>query len=214
VVSDTVVPEAALDEVVLPEPEPADQPRRVTGAVHGFVSNVHGRGLRGLRVEVVDADKTVVGSAITTGGGLFAVDGVPPGTYRLRAFDDVEGDFEKSWFGGPKFRLAESFTVTGGSTVNGIDVMVRSTALIDVDATVRKRRVEVVVSVTHRATGAPATGKVEVSTKNSDHVSVALTDGQAPISLTDGGKSAVKKVRVFYSGDHQTRPASATAKVR
>ena len=66
----------------------------------------------------------------------------------------------------------------------------------------------------HRATGAPATGEVELSTKMSEHVSVALVDGRASISLTDIGEGAAKKVRVFYSGDGETRSASTKAKVR
>lgn len=209
----SVVSDPPRDEPVLAEPGPIGQPRRLTGAVSGTVTNVNGRGLRGMRVEVVDADKTVVGSATTTGGGVFTIDGVPPGSYRLRAFDDVEGDFEKSWFGGPKYRSASSFTVAATSTVVGIDVVLRSTARIDVKATGRKRKINVVVRVTHRATGGPATGEIELSTKKSEHVSVALVDGQAPVTLTDVGKGA-KKVRVFYGGDRQTRPASTRAKVQ
>ena len=210
-----VVSETPLDELVRPEPEPEPeaQPRLVTEAVHGFVSNVHGRGLRSVRVEVVSADKTVVGSTKTIDDGRFIVDGVPPGAYFLRAFDDVEGNFEKSWFGGRNFRTAESFTVTTGSPVDGIDVVLRSTAQIDVEAIAGERKTVVVVRVTHRATGVPATGEVELTTKNSDHISVTLVDGQAHMSFTDGDMTPVKKVRIYYNGDHQTRPASTKTKV-
>lgn len=210
-----LAPEDPQDEPVSAElePEPTVQPRRATGSVSGSVTNVNGRGLRGMQVQLVDADKSVVGSATTSGGGQFTIDGVPPGSYRLKAFDDVEGDFEKSWFGGAKHRSATSFMVSASSAVAGIDVVLRSTARIDVKATSRKRKIDVVVRVTHRATGEPATGAVELSTKKSEHISVELVDGQAPISLTDVGKGA-KKVRVFYGGDRRTRPAEATARVR
>lgn len=196
-----------------PEPEPMELTRRLTGRVHGSVTNVHGRGLRGMRVEIVSSDKTAVASTRTTDGGRFIVDDVPPGDYFLRAFDDVDGDFEKSWFGGRKLRSAESFMVAAERPVDRIDVVLRSTAQIDVEATAGERKTEVVVRVTHRATGAPATGEVELSTKNSDHIIAALVDGQAYITFTDGDMPPVTKVRVSYSGDHETRPASTKAKV-
>ena len=97
--------------------------------------------------------------------------------------------------------------------MDGIDVVLRSTAQIDVEATAGERKTEVVVRVTHRATGAPATGEVELSTKNSDHIAATLVDGQAYIAFTDGDMPPVTKVRVFYGGDQQTRPASTKAKV-
>ena len=217
--SGTVVPEASLDQSEQPEPQPKPEPGRselsrpATGGVHGSVTNVHGRGLRDMCVEIMSADKTVVASTKTTDGGRFVVDDVPPGAYFLRAYDDVDGDFEKSWFGGRKFHSAESLTVAAGRPVDGIDIVLRSTARIDVEATAGERKTEVTVRVTHRATGAPATGEVELTTKNSDHIVATLVDGQAYMAFTDGDMAPVTKVRVYYSGDQQTRPASTKAKV-
>ncbi len=212
--SGTVVSEASLNQAEQPppKPRPTDLSHRA-GAVHGSVTNVHGRGLRGMRVEIVSSDKTVVASTRTIHGGRFVVDDIPPGEYFLRAYDDIDGDFEKSWFGGPKFRSAETLTVAAGRPVDGIDIVLRSTAQIEVEATAGDRKTEVVVRVTHRATGAPGTGEVELTTKNSDHIVATLVDGQAYIAFTDGDMAPVTKVRVFYSGDQQTRPASAKAKV-
>ena len=210
-VSGTAVPESSAQPQ--PEPRQTELSRHATAAVHGSVKNVHGRGLRDMCVEIVAADKTVVASTRTIDDGRFIVDDVPPGEYFLRAYDDVDGDFEKSWFGGRKFRSAETLAVTTGRPVDGIDVVLRSTARIDVDATAGERKTEVVVRVTHRATGAPATGEIELTTKNSDHIVATLVDGQAYIAFTDGDMAPVTKVRVFYSGDQQTRPASAKAKV-
>ena len=201
-------------EQIEPKPRPTELSPPATETVHGSVTNVHGRGLRGMRVDIVSSAKKVVASTTTSDGGRFIVDDVAPGEYFLRAVDDIDGDFEKSWFGGRKLRSAEAFTVAVGRPVDGIDVVLRSTAQIDVEATAGERKTEVVVRVTHRATGAPATGEVELSTKNSDHITAAIVDGQAYIAFTDGDMPPVTKVRVSYSGDHQTRPASTKAKVR
>ena len=208
-------PEASPHQPEQPQPMPVPRElsRLVSGEVHGSVTNVHGRGLRGMSIEIVSSDKTVVASTMSIDGGRFIVDDVPPGEYFLRAFDDVDGDFEKSWFGGRKLRSAEPFTVAARRPVDGIDVVLRSTAQVDVEATAGEHKTEVVVRVTHRATGAPATGEVELSTKNSDHITAALVDGQAYLAFTEGDMPPVTKVRVFYSGDHQTRPASTKAKV-
>lgn len=179
------------------------------GTVSGSVTNVFGRGLRGMRVEVVDDDKTVVGMATTAADGLFMVDHVPPGTYKLRALDE-DGDFEKSWFDGRTFDTAKSFKVSSERDVDDVVVVLRSTATIDVDVTATKRRSDVVVMVTHRATGAPATGTVELSTKVAE-IAVSLVDGRAGLSLAvakDSESKKAMKLRVDYCGDHQTRPAS------
>lgn len=191
------------------------EPVVVAGAVGGSVTNAFGRGLRGMRVEIVDDDKSVVGSTITGVGGRFVVDDVAPGTYKLRALDDTDGDFEKAWFGGRTFRTAESFAVMPQQAVEDVDVVLRSTARIDVDVSATKRKTDVVVVVTHRATGAPATGAVEFSNKDVQ-VTVPLVDGRAPFSFADraGGKGSKKMLRVDYVGDRETRPASTKVRLR
>jgi hypothetical protein len=192
------------------------QHRRVKGAVSGTVSNVYGRGIRGLRVEVVDEDKAVVASATTGVNGRFVVEEVPAGTYRVRALDDIDDDFETSWHGGSRFRKADDITVRADGTRRGVDVVLRSKAQIDVDATVTRRSADIEVRVTHRATGAPAAGTVQLSTRDIVVV-IPLVDGRASITL--GGRSAGiersigRTLRVDYLGDSQTRPSSVKVRL-
>ena len=195
----------------IPSPKPADDraARQDGGAVSGSITNVHGRGLRGMRVEVVDGGKTVVGASTTGADGHYVIDGVPPGTYKLRVFDDVDGDFEKSWIGGSTFGSAETFTVKAEKTRQAATVVLRSKARIGVEVTPTKRKADVIVVVTHRATGAPASGEIEMSTKDLK-VTMGLVDGKGRIRL----KQAGKKLRINYLGDEQTPPASATVSLR
>lgn len=209
--------------VALPVPRPSPRPSPPTapetqanrrdsvtdGAVSGAVTNVFGHGLRGLHVEVVAEDETVVGSATTGVGGQFEIGAVPPGLYKLRAFDDVEGEYEESWHGGPAVDSAEPFKVKKGKTRRKITVALRSTAQIDTDVTAGDEAIEVVITVTHRATGAPATGLVDVSTKDVD-VTLTLDGGRAPVTL----RGSAKKLRITYRGDHQTRPEATKVRVR
>jgi hypothetical protein len=183
--------------------------RRVTGAVTGTVTNVYGHGLRGLCVELIDDDQAVVAWAHTGTKGRFVVDDVPAGTYRLRAYDEVDRDFEKSWHGGARFDEAARVVVKSEGTQRNVDVVLRSKAEIDVDVTVTTRKAALVVTVTHRATGAPATGRVELSTKDFG-AAIPLVDGEAAFTLT--GRTS-GKVRIDYLGDHQTRPASVKVRL-
>ncbi|MGI9084638.1 MAG: hypothetical protein ACR2FE_05025 [Aeromicrobium sp.] len=200
---------SARDEPAPAPPRPKGKHRRTAGAVSGTVSNVYEHGLRGLRVEIVDDAKKVVASAVTGSKGTFVVDDVPAGTYRLRAHDDVDDDFEKSWHGGAKFGKAETFKVKSAKTRRGIDVVLRSNAQIGVEVTVTQRSAAIAVGVTHQATGAPATGEVELHTKAVD-ITLPLTHGTTSLALGTAGK----KLRVDYLGDHQTRSASVKVRLR
>lgn len=200
---------SARDEPAPAPPRPKGQHRRTTGAVSGTVTNVYAHGLRGLRVEVVDDAKQVVATAVTGSKGAFVVDDVPDGTYRLRAFDDLDDDFERAWHGGSTFAEADAIKVRADKTRRGVDVVLRSNAQIDVDVTVTETATEIVVAVTHRATGAPATGEIEVRSKDVE-LSRPLTDGKVALALETVGK----KLRVDYLGDHQTRPASVKVRLR
>lgn len=208
---------SAREEPAPAPPRPRGRHRRVTGAVTGTVTNVYQHGLRGLCVELVDDDRAVVAWATTGTKGRFVVDDVPAGTYRLRAYDEVDGDFEKSWHGGARFGEAERLTVRSDRTRRNIDVVLRSKAEIDVDVTVTKKKAAVVVTVTHRATGAPATGTVELSTRDID-AAIPLVNGEAAMTLTgrtSGKKRTIgRKLQIDYLGDHQTRPASVKVRLR
>jgi hypothetical protein len=196
---------------VLTDAPPRGRHRRVTGAVTGTVTNVYGHGLRGLCVELVDDDRAVVAWAHTGTKGRFVIDDVPAGSYRLRAYDEVDGDFEKSWHGGARFGAAQRVTVKPEGTRRNTDVVLRSKATLDVDVTVTRKRAALEVVVTHRATGAPATGIVELSARDIS-ITIPLVDGRAAIALarhSTGGKA-----RIDYLGDHQTRPASVKVRLR
>lgn len=196
---------------VVADAQPRGRHRRVTGAVTGTVTNVYGHGLRGLCVELIDDDRAVVAWAHTGTKGRFVIDDVPAGSYRLRVYDEVDGDFAKSWHGGARFDDAERVDVKSEGTRRNADVVLRSKATLDVDVTVTKKKTALEVVVTHRATGAPATGIVELSAKDIS-VTIPLVDGRAAIALAR--RSSGGKARIDYLGDHQTRPASIKVRLR
>lgn len=53
-----------------------------------IVDGLHRRGLGGIALELVDAQRQVVARATTTSDGFYIVEAVPPGTYRLRVARD------------------------------------------------------------------------------------------------------------------------------
>lgn len=192
----------------LPPTERHRQPRD-EGTVSGLVTDVLGDGLSGMRVDVIDKHKVVVDTATTGAKGEFVIDRIPIGTYRLRALDDVNGDFERSWYGGRTSGAAEPFKVKSGKKRGKLVVVLRFRAHIDVETTVKKRKIKAMITVTHHANGGAATGIVEVSTKG-DNVTLPLVDGKAAVSL----KRSVKKLKIDYAGDHQTRASSTKVRVR
>ena len=67
--------------------------RRRTSAISGTVQSSRGRGLRGIRVTALDDQDHVVGTAVSGAGGVFVVEDLPAGSYRLTASDESRGDF-------------------------------------------------------------------------------------------------------------------------
>lgn len=222
------IAEPLLDPVAsIVEPAPAmpgaavDDPaigrhRRFNGAVSGVVTNTHGRGLAGITVVVVTPYKEVVATAVTGPRGVFMVDDLEPGSYRVKAVDGDTGDFETTWFGGSPFRKADVVSVRMQKTRRKVRIVLRSAARIDTEVKRSKKKVTVAVQVTDRATGAPAAGAVRLSTSEFG-VKLPLDDGRTTITLygdTRGSRRTVaRRLRVEYLGSRHTRDEAGSAKL-
>ncbi len=163
--------------------------RRHTSAISGTVQSSRGRGLRGMQITVLNDHELVIGTAVSGAGGAFVVEDLPAGSYRLIASDDADGDFAPGWHGGTSFAKADSIKVKEGKTRRKAGVTLVSAAAIDLDVDVRKKKAVVAITVTDRATGAPAEGSVRVSTKLFG-TELPLTNGRTAITLLGSAKGS------------------------
>lgn len=190
--------------------------RRHTSAISGTIVSTRGRGVRGVSIAVLDDREKVVASALTGNGGSFVIEELPAGSYRLTATDDVDGDFADGWHGGRSLAKAAVLKVKAGKTRRKADVTLVSTAAIDLDVDLRKKKAVVEIRVIEAATGTPAGGAVRVSTKLFS-TELVLAKGRANITLRGSAKSSPalsKKLDVDYLGTKHTQPGSASAKLR
>lgn len=213
--------EAAQERAPSPTPAKlAKVPRRrkhhrADGAISGTVTSTRGRGLRGMVVRVVDADKKTVTTTLTGAGGSYVVEGLPLGRYRI-AVSDEDGDFAPRWVGGSTFASAAKLTVKDGRVRRRADVRLISAAAAQVDVRARKKKVRVTIEVTERGTGVAATGTVRLTTK-ALATELALVKGRARITLLGSATSSPtlpKRLEVDYLGDDHVAPASVSATLR
>lgn len=191
--------------------------RRRHSAISGTVSSTRGRGLRGMQISVLDETGDAVASAVSGANGVFIVEDLPAGSYRVAARDEVDEDFDTAWHQGSSLADAAAIKVKEGKTRRKADVALTSAAAIDVDVDIRKKKVIVVIRVTDRATGTPASGSIRLSTKLFD-TELPLSKGTASITLhgsADGLKrSMLKKLHIAYLGSKHTSAGTRTVKLR
>lgn len=188
---------------------------RADGAISGTVTSTRGRGLRGMVVRVVDADKKTVTTTLTGAGGSYVVEGLPLGRYRI-AVSDEDGDFAPRWVGGSTFASAAKLTVKDGRVRRRADVQLISAAAAEVDVRVRKKKVRITIEVTERGTGVAATGTVRLTTKVLA-TELALVKGRTSITLLGSATSSPalpEGLEVDYLGDDHVAPASVSAPLR
>jgi hypothetical protein len=182
----------------------------------GTVRSTRGRGLRGMRIAVLDESWQVVATALTGAGGAFIVEELPPGVYRVMAVDELDGDFGSAWYAGSTVPRVGALRVKEGRTKRGADIVLSSTAAVKVDVDIRRTKAVVGVRVTERATGIRAKGSVRVTTKRFS-VELPLTKGRTAVTLlgsADGSPRLSKKVTVDYLGTRHVLPGSAAARLR
>jgi hypothetical protein len=190
--------------------------RREHSAISGTVRSTRGRGLRGMHVAVLDENWHVVATAVTGTGGAFVVEELAPGTYRVTAIDELDGDFGAAWHAGTSVARAGVLRVKEGRTRRGADITLASIAAVKVDVDIRRTKAVVGIRVTERATGIRAKGSVRVSTKRFS-AELPLTKGRTTVTLLgspDGFPKLSKKVRIDYLGAKHVLPGSASAKLR
>jgi hypothetical protein len=190
--------------------------RRQLSAISGTVRSSRGRGLRGMQVSVLDDSWTVVATAVTGTDGMFIVEDLPVGTYRVTATDELDGDFGPAWHDGSSSPRVGVLSVKEGRTRRNVDVTLASTAAVDLEVEVRSKKAIVGIRVTERATGIRARGAVRVSTKRFS-TELPLTKGRTAITLVgsvDGSPRLSKKVTVDYLGTKHVQPGSAAIRLR
>lgn len=190
--------------------------RRRLSALSGTVRSSRGRGLQGIQISVLDDSWSAVATTVTGVDGLFIVEDLPPGTYRVAAHDAIDGDFGAAWHDGSSSPRVGIIRVKEGRTRRRVDVVLSSAAAIDLDVDVRSKKAVIRIAVTDRASGRPAGGSVRVSTKQFS-AKLPLTRGRTAVTLygsADGSPRLSKKVTVDYRGTKHTQRSSATAKLR
>lgn len=91
-------------------------PKGITGQISGTVQRGDGSSISGAHIVAFDADGRMYASALTKGDGVFAMKGLPAGTYRLLA-DPLEGAVSQSNVGGDHTVQTDfGTTVLGGLT--------------------------------------------------------------------------------------------------
>ena len=91
-----------------------------------------------MHVTVLDNVERVIGTAVSGAGGAFVVEGLPAGTYRLAASDEIGSDFATGWHGGMSFENADTIKVKQGKTRRKAGVTLVSAAEIEPDIDVRR----------------------------------------------------------------------------
>jgi hypothetical protein len=165
---------------------------------------------------VLDDSWTVVATVVTGTGGMFIVEDLPVGTYRVMATDELDGDFGPAWHDGSTSPRVGVLTIKEGRTRRNVDITLASTAAVDLDVDARTKKAIVGIRVTERATGIRARGAVRVSTKRFS-AELPLTKGRTAITLVgsvDGSPRLSKKVKVDYLGSRHVQPGSASIKLR
>ncbi|MFM2119640.1 MAG: hypothetical protein RL722_1108, partial [Pseudomonadota bacterium] len=115
------------------DPTPVQQSGSISGQVwldsnHDRLFNGSELPRPGLKVEVLDAGGTVVGSALTQGGGNYQVDGLVPGTgYSVRFMDPATGAYygrpvSRDPAGGNDPTAASGTGVVAGPVIQGLSV--------------------------------------------------------------------------------------------
>ena len=190
--------------------------RREHSAMSGTVRSTRGRGLRGMRIAVLDESWEVVATALTGAGGAFIIEELPPGIYRVMAIDELDGDFGTGCYAGSAVPRAGVLRVKEGRTKRGADVTLASTASVKVEVDIRRTKAVVGIRVTERSTGVRAKGSVRVSTKRFS-TELPLTKGRTALSIVgsaDGSPRLSKKVTIDYLGTKHVQPASASIRLR
>jgi hypothetical protein len=93
------------------------------GQINGTVTDAStGAALAGISVQVLDASGTAVGSAVSTGaGGVYAVSGLAPATYRVEFTDPTGKHVSQFYDARSTLSAADPVTVTSGSTTAAIN---------------------------------------------------------------------------------------------
>ena len=169
-----------------------------------------------MQVVVLDEHWQVINTAVTGTDGAFVAEDVPPGSYRVMATDELDGDFGAGWHDSSAHPRAGLLEVRAGRTRRNIDITLPSAAAVDLDVEVRSKKAIVGIRVTERATGVRATGSVRVSTKRFS-AELPLTKGRTAITLfgsADGSPRLSSKVKVNFLGTKHVLPGSASARLR
>lgn len=207
----------ASDDLVADDPDPSSgRHRRHASALSGTVRSTRGRGLRGMQVAVLDDEWNVVATTVTGAHGQYVVEDLAAGTYRVTAHDEVDGDFGIAWHDGTSADGAGELRVKPGRTRRRADVVLASTASIDLDIELKAQKAVLRIVVTDRGTGLPATGSVRVRTKQVS-TELPLIKGRARLSVlgpADGSDRRAKKVTVDYRGTRHTQRGSASGRLR
>lgn len=183
--------ERVLPSVVMTKSAPA-----VT-TLKGKVTDTSRRSLKGIEVSVSPPGTGRSGTAVVTrSSGRFTLkDRLDPGTYVVRYHDPKGVYADQTSAGG-------TIQVTGGSTVRGLDVKLKSATKNRVSFTSGKGFLEVTFSLTRRVSGGRPSGTMTITSAGVS-ATAPVKKGKVTVRLM-GRPAGAHEVTVVYSGTSNT----------
>ncbi|MEO6325448.1 MAG: carboxypeptidase regulatory-like domain-containing protein [Thermoanaerobaculia bacterium] len=149
----------------------------IAGSLRGLASDAQTRvGLLGITVAAYNVDGSLRATARTDASGVFRL-GVPPGTYRLAAFDDAVQYATQFWSGTDQFENALAVSVGESQIIGSLDFLLPRAGVVA--GTVRDA-----------LTGAPLAGRmIQLYTAEGTKKAFALTGLNGTYSIASGSGS-------------------------
>lgn len=92
------------------------------GRIQGKVCNRSGNGIPGIWVTAASAANGMAGAAKTDSGGVYLLENLAPGQYKLHFIDSSGGRYRPEWYNGKlTIDQADPVQVNAGQTLTGID---------------------------------------------------------------------------------------------
>ncbi|MCW2747652.1 MAG: hypothetical protein JWP10_794 [Nocardioidaceae bacterium] len=188
---DGINPCAGSTKVVVSEGNVSTlQPELLThraGTVRGVVRHADGTRPAGVTFTLYEGGRRTTFTS-DTGKDAYALRGVPPGTYRIKALSNsgYKSGYERygpSWFGGTFFDDADTVTVTGGQTTSHVDFTLRPTVRVRVSQRTTKKPGRVILDVSVTGRKAARKGKVTVLIVGRT-VTVPLSNGKGLVKFS------------------------------
>ena len=192
---------------------------RKAAHISGRITDTKNRVITGAQLDLFNVDSgdqfSIDPPVVSGTDGSFRINGIPPGTWVLRATGDRNGEdlgwAEYWWKNATSWAEATPIKVTAGQTVSGLAITMKSRSTIKVKATPGTGKATFAITITKDSSGSPAGGNTSV-TGGGKSTWGKLTDGKRTLTLT-GLKKGETTFTIVYSGSVNTAPSDKTVTI-